>query len=369
MTPSTQADIVRTTLSVLFIGILITVSFLILRPFLTALIWASMIVVTTWPLLIGLQKRLFGKRWLAVTIMTLALLLVLIVPLTLAIISVVDRSDDIVGWVKALPTLGFPPPPGWLEQLPLVGPNLAGRWQQAGELGQAELSQRVAPHAKGIVMWLLTRAGSMGMMIVQFLLTVIISAVLYVTGEQAAHGVVLFARKLSGQYGEDAAVIAGKTVRSVSLGVVVTALLQALFGGVGLFVAGIPAAMILTVVIFVLCIAQIGPLLVFIPTIAWLYYNDEPLWGTAMIFWALVVGTMDNFIRPVLIRKGADLPLLLIFAGVIGGLVTFGVVGLFIGPVMLAVTYNLLRVWVTQVEPVQQEPVPPEGKPEAKPAA
>lgn len=365
MTPATQADIVRSTLSVLFIGILITVSFLILRPFLTALVWGAMIVITTWPLLIGLQKRLLGKRWLATTIMTLALLLILIVPLTLVIMSVIDRSDQIAEWIRALPTLGFPPPPGWLEQLPMAGPTLAERWRQAGELGQAEFSQRVAPHAKVIVMWLLSRAGGMGMMIVQFLLTVIISAVLYSTGEKAAHGVLLFARKLSGQYGEDAAVIAGKTVRSVALGVVVTALLQALLGGGGLWAAGIPAAMILTVVIFVLCIAQVGPMLVFIPTIVWLYYNDEPLWGTVMIVWALVVGTMDNFIRPVLIRKGADLPLLLIFAGVIGGLVAFGVVGLFIGPVMLAVTYNLLRAWVMRVEAVEQETAHPKREPAA----
>ena len=369
MTPGTQGDIARTTLSVLFIGILITVSFLILRPFLTALVWAAMIVITTWPLMLALQKRLMGKRWIAVTIMTLALLLLLIVPLTLAITSVFDRSDQIVEWIRTLPARGFPPPPGWLEQLPLVGTGLAGRWQQVGDLGQAELSQRVAPHAKVIVMWLVAKAGGMGMMILQFLLTVIISAVLYTTGERAAHGILLFARKLSGQCGEDATVIAGKTVRSVALGVVLTALLQAVLGGVGLFVAGIPAAMILTVVIFILCIAQVGPLLVFIPTIAWLYYNDDPLWGTVMIFWALVVGTMDNFIRPVLIKKGADLPLLLIFAGVIGGLIAFGVVGLFIGPVMLAVTYNLLKVWVLEVGPVQQEPLPPEQEAAAKGAA
>jgi predicted PurR-regulated permease PerM len=362
MTPGKQADIVRTTLAVLFIGILVTSSFWILRPFLTALVWAAMIVITTWPLMLGVQKRLLGKRWLAVTVMTALLLLLLIVPLTLSIVSIVDRSDQIIDWSKSLATLQIPQPPEWLQQLPVVGPKLAAQWQQLATIGQGELSQRLAPHARGIARWLVSQAGNLGMMIVQFLLTAIISAVLFTTGEKAAAGILLFARKLSGRYGEEAAIIAGKTVRGVSLGVVVTALIQSFFGGLGLLVAGIPAAMILTAVIFILCVAQLGPALVLLPVTGWLYYNDQPVWGTAMIVWTLLVGTMDNFIRPVLIRKGADLPLLLIFAGVIGGLISFGVIGLFIGPVMLAVTYNLLQAWVMLVEP-EREQLPPEDIP------
>jgi predicted PurR-regulated permease PerM len=186
------------------------------------------------------------------------------------------------------------------------------------------------------------------LMMVEFLLTVIISAVLYATGDKAARGIRLFARRLGGQNGEDAVILAAKAVRGVALGVVVTALIQALLGGIGLMVAGIPAVAILTALIFILCIAQMGPALVLIPVIVWLYWQGENLWGSPMIVWGVFVGTIDNFIRPVLIKKGADLPLILIFAGVIGGLIAFGVVGLFIGPVMLAVTYTLLEAWVSQ---------------------
>ena len=287
MKQGTYADIVRTTLAVLFIGILIAVSFWILRPFLTALVWATMIVVTTWPLMLGVQKRLRGKRALAVTVMTIALMLVLIVPLTLSIVSIIDRSDEIVAWAKSLATMTLPPPPAWLEQLPVVGPKLAARWQQLAVLGQAELSERLAPHARDIASWLIARAGSIGMMIVQFLLTVIISAVLYANGEKAAAGICLFARKLGGQYGEDAAILAAKAVRGVALGVVVTAVIQSLLGGIGLVVAGVPAALLLTGVMFVLCVAQLGPALVLIPAIVWLYWTDQPFWGTIMIPWAI----------------------------------------------------------------------------------
>ena len=257
-----------------------------------------MIVVTTWPLMLGVQKRLLGKRALAVTVMTLALMLVLIVPLTLFIVTIIGRSDEIVAWAKSLATMTLPPPPAWLEQLPLVGPKLAARWQQLALLGQEELSQRLAPHARDIVSWLIARAGNIGMLIVQFLLTVIISAVLYANGEKAARGICLFARKLGGQYGEDAAILAAKAVRGVALGVVVTAVIQSLLGGIGLVVAGVPAALLLTGVMFVLCVAQLGPALVLIPAIVWLYWNDQPFWGTVMIPWAIIAGTIDNFIRP-----------------------------------------------------------------------
>jgi predicted PurR-regulated permease PerM len=343
-------DIVRTTLAVIFIGILISASFWIMRPFLSALIWATMIVVTTWPFMERVQGILWRKRGLAVAVMSLMLLLVFIIPFTFAVVTLAERSDEIVNWTKSLATYSVSPPPQWVEKLPVVGPKLAGRWQNLAATDPAQLAERLAPHAKQIAGWLVARTGSVMMMIVQFLLTVIISAVLYATGDKAAHGIRLFARRLGGQNGEDAAILAAKAVRGVALGVVVTALLQSLLGGIGLAVAGVPAVAILTALMFILCIAQVGPGLVLIPVVAWLFWQDQTLWGTVMIFWSLVVMTMDNFIRPILIKKGADLPLLLIFAGVIGGLIAFGVVGLFIGPVMLAVTYTLLEAWVAQHE-------------------
>lgn len=355
MTPGHPSpDIARTTLAVLFIGILTAASFWILHPFLTALVWATMIVVTTWPVMLRIQKRLRGKRALAVTVMTVALLLAFIIPFSFAVVSIIDRSDEIVTWSKSLATFTMPPP-AWVEQLPVVGPKLADRWHNLASVGQAELSERLAPHAKEIVRWLVARAGSVGMMIVQFLLTVIISAVLYANGEKAADGICLFARRLAGQNGEDAAILAARAVRGVALGVAVTAVVQSLLGGLGLAVAGVPAAGLLTAVMFILCVAQIGPTLVLIPVVVWLFWKDQPLWGTAMIVWTIIVGTIDNFIRPFLIKRGADLPLLLIFAGVIGGLIAFGVVGLFIGPAMLAVTYTLLEAWVKRGKAEQGE--------------
>jgi predicted PurR-regulated permease PerM len=358
MTPKVPTpDIARATLAVLFIAILIGASFWVLRPFLTALVWATMIVVTTWPLMLALQRRLWGKRGVTVLVMTVALLLLLVIPLTLAIASIVERSDDIVGWVKTLSRYEPGPLPPWMERIPVVGAKLAERWHNLATIGSTELSGRLAPYVKTILGWLVARTGSVMMMVVQFLLTVIISAVLYATGDKAAGGVILFARRLGGKNGEDAAILATKAIRGVALGVVVTALAQSLLGGIGLAISGVPAAVLLTAVMFILCVAQVGPGLVLIPAVVWLFWRGETMWGSIMVVWTIVVATMDNFIRPILIKKGADLPLLLIFAGVIGGLIAFGVIGLFIGPVMLAVTYTLLEAWVMQ-DPAAREQAP-----------
>jgi predicted PurR-regulated permease PerM len=130
----------------------------------------------------------------------------------------------------------------------------------------------------------------------------------------------------------------------------VTAMIQAAIGGIGLFVVGVPAAGLLMAVMLMLCLAQLGPILVLIPAIVWLYWSGQAAWGTVLVVFTVVAATIDNIIRPFLIRKGVELPLLLIFAGVIGGLLAFGIIGLFIGPVVLAVAYTLLGAWVGDVE-------------------
>jgi predicted PurR-regulated permease PerM len=345
---SVSQDVTRITLAVLFIGALIAASFWVFKPFLTAFIWATIIVVATWPVLLKLQGWFWNKRGLAVTAMTVILLLVLVVPLTLAIAAIIDGADKISDLVKSVGTFTVPSMPEWVGKIPVVGKNITERWQQIAALPPDELSARLTPYAKNALGWFLAKAGSFGMMILQFLLTVIISAILYATGETAASGVRSFARRLAGAKGDETAVLAAMSVRGVALGVVLTAIIQSVLAGIGLAITGVPAVAILTAVTFMLCIAQIGPALVLILSIAWLFWKGDPFWGSVLIVWSVPVLVLDNIIKPVLIKKGADLPLLLIFAGVIGGLLAFGVVGLFIGPVVLAVSHVLIKAWISE---------------------
>ncbi|HEX7503941.1 MAG TPA: AI-2E family transporter YdiK, partial [Syntrophales bacterium] len=333
----------------------IAANYWILKPFLPAFVWALTIVVATWPLMLRLQTLLGGKRGFAVAVMALALLLLFIVPFTLAIVTLSNNADMIKGWADSLKTQGLPPPPGWVSGIPLVGPKLSESWLELASAGREGLSARLAPYAGKLVTWFVDQAGSVGMLIIQFLLTVIIAAILYSGGEPAAGAVRRFSRRLAGQQGDDVTVLAARAIRGVALGVVGTAAAQSILGGIGLAVSGVPAVAVLTAIMFILCIAQLGPALVLIPAVIWLYWSGQTLWGTVLLAFTIVAVTMDNFLRPFLIKKGADLPLLLIFAGVIGGLVAFGIIGLFIGPVVLAVTYTLLGAWVGGSDEIAKE--------------
>ncbi len=344
-------DLTRNTLAVLFIGILITSCFWILRPFLTAMIWASMIVIATWPLLLGLQERLGKRRGPAVAIMTVLLLMVLILPIAIAIAALVAKSGDILAWAKSAPSITLPPPPDWVDKIPFAGPKISEQWAQTAAAGPGELAATLKPYATKIAGWMVAEVGSLGAMLVQFFMTVIFCAVLYSTGERAAEGVLSFARRLAGAHGESVTILASKAIRGVAMGVVVTALSQSLLGGIGLAVTGVPAAAILTAVMFLLCIAQVGPIPVMLTGVVWLFWKDHNIAGSVLIVFTIVVGTIDNFLRPVLIKKGADLPLLLIFVGVIGGLLSLGIIGLFIGPVVLAVCKTLLNAWIDSERP------------------
>jgi predicted PurR-regulated permease PerM len=178
-------------------------------------------------------------------------------------------------------------------------------------------------------------------------LTVIASAILYAEGESAADWVLRLGARLGGERGENAVRLSGQAIRSVARGVVVTAFVQALLGGIGLWIAGVPFATLLTAVMFLLAVAQIGAVPVLALATVWLFWSGATGMGVFLLVVTLVAGTLDNILRPLLIKQGAaDLPLLLIFVGVIGGLIAFGLIGIFIGPLVLAVTHTLLRAWL-----------------------
>ncbi len=339
-------ELTRVLLTVLFLGGLIAACFLILRPFLGATIWAVMIVVATWPTLLRIQRAAGDKRWIAVTIMSIVLLLVFFVPLSAAIATIVGNVDDMAKWMTQWRGFQFPPP-SWLVDVPLVGPRASELWQETAAQGFEELWARIAPYARGVTAWLLAELGGFGVLFVQLVLTVVAAAVLYGYGEGAADWALRFGQRLGGQHGEAAVRLSAQTIRSVGRGVIVTALVQTMVGGIGLWLASVPFAAVLTALMFFLAVAQIGAALVLLGPVAWLYWSGSPGWGTFLLVVTIIAATLDNVLRPILIKQGAaDIPLLLIFVGVIGGLIAFGLIGIFIGPLVLAVTHTLMRVWL-----------------------
>ncbi len=356
--PPTAPDLARITFAVLSLGLLVGVALWILRPFLGPTIWATMVVVATWPLMLRVQTVLGGSRTLAVAFMTLLLLLLFVVPLVMAIMTIVGNADRLVEWAKLAANYEVPTEaPAWLVKLPMVGEQLAALYQQLVAAGLDGLIRKISPYAGNLTRWFVAEVGSIGFLMLQFFMTVLIAAIMYAGGERGALEARRFARRLAGERGESSVQLAGDAIRGVALGVGVTAVVQSVLGGLALAIAGVPFAGLLVAVMFMMCIAQIGPSPVLVPAVIWVYWQGSVGWGTFLLVCAVVITLMDNVLRPVLIRMGADLPLLLIFAGVIGGLFAFGLVGIFVGPVVLAVGYTLLESWMAEADP------PPAGAP------
>lgn len=353
MNEALQKDLVRNILVISLIGALLAACFWIMRPFLPALIWSSMIVIATWPLLLLVESKLRGRRP-AVMVMMGLLILVFVIPFTLAVGTIVENAPNITALGKQLATFQVPNPPEWVAGIPLIGETSAEYWQKAADSGPGEFTRRLAPYIRDLAGWLVAQAGSFGMMLVHFVLTLILTTILYMNGEEAASMVRRLAHRIAEDRGENSALLAARAVRAVAQGVVITALAQSILAGIGLAVVGIPYASLLTALIFMLTIAQIGAGPVLIPAIIWLFWKGSTGWAIAMLVWSVIVMSMDGFLRPILIRRNANLPLLLIFAGVIGGLIAFGVIGLFIGPVLLAVCYTLMKAWVDEGAPGEQ---------------
>ena len=361
-----RSALAQGTLGVLFLALLIGGALWVLRPFIGPAIWAAMIVVATWPLMRRIQGLLGGRRAPATLLMTIGLLLLFVVPLSMAIGTIVGNADTLVGWARAVASFRMAEPPPWLASLPMVGPALAGLWEQLVAAGIDGAFERLAPYAGNFTRWFVSEVGSVGYLLVQFLLTVGLAAVMFQQGESWAETVLRVGRRLGGRRGEHIVELAGAAVRGVALGVGVTAVVQAGLGGIALAIAGVPFAGLLTAVMVMLCLAQIGPLPVLLAATGWLFWQGQTGWGLFLLAASAVVGTLDNFIRPVLIRMGADLPLLLILAGVIGGLFAFGLVGIFVGPVVLAVAWTLLAAWTSDDDELAPGSEPPPGAPGAR---
>jgi predicted PurR-regulated permease PerM len=343
-------DLARTTFGVLFIGAMLVACFWILGPFLPAIVWASTLVIATFPLMLRVQAALWNSRALAITVMTVALILVFIVPFWLAIGTIVEHTGQIIDFVRSLESFRLPPAPDWLTSLPMIGDQAKLTWETLADMGLRELGPQLVPYAGRLTNWFVAEVGSLGLVFVQFLLTLVLAGVMFASGERVAVLAVRFGRRLAGERGVHAVLLAGQAIRGVALSVVVVAVVQCLVGGIALAIAGVPLASVLTAVMFMFCIAQFGPTPVLLPAVIWLYATGKTGWGTFLLVAMIIDISLDNVLRPILVRRGANLPVLLILAGVIGGLLAFGLVGIFLGPAVLAVSYTLLWAWMEEQE-------------------
>lgn len=340
-------DLFKLILNLLLIGLLIIVTFRVVEAFLFGFFWAVMVVIATWPLMIKIQQRLFNKRWLSILVMTLILSFVCVIPFILIIGSITQNGHSLIEWAKTLPHKELPTL-DWLESVPMFGAELHQKWLELIKTDGSDLITKIQPYIGTMIGWILEQATNIGIFIFHGGVMIVFSLLLFLKGESITKYVYLFANRLSKQYGATTVTLAGQAIRAVALGVVVTAITLALIGGLSFILTDMPFPGILTLILFICCVAQIGPVIVMLCCIIWQFWDGQTVEGIILIVVAIILTTLDSVMRAYLIKKGADLPFLLILFGVIGGMLGFGIMGLFIGPVVLALTYKLIQAWINE---------------------
>ncbi len=319
----------------------------VLRPFLSAIIWSTIIVVASWPIMLHVQRLFGGRRGLAVAAMSAGLFIAVVAPVALLLGTLVTRLPDLWDLGERMLAGPWPEPPSWLDKVP-AGRQLADQWREAAAQPPDHWATAVKPYLGNVARWLSQHVGTLGSIAVDFVLTLILVVVLYLYGEGLARWTLRLAKRVGGARGAESVVLAGQTIRAIAAGVVITALVQAILSGLGLWIAGIPAAGVLTSVIFMLCVMQLGPMPILVPAALWLLYQDHVGWAIALGVWAVVMSMGDGILRPWLIKRGAELHFMLVIVGVVGGLLAFGVAGIFLGPMMLAVAQRLMERWMAE---------------------
>jgi predicted PurR-regulated permease PerM len=355
---------IRTTLE-RNIGAIITVLILagclsVLRPFVSALLWAVVLCFSTWPVYRRLLHLLRGRRTLAALLMTLAMILVFLLPFLIIGTAVSDDVRDLTSAVQQWTDTGPPLPPSWLGRVPLVGQRAVEYWQNLTTDTATLLreARRLIVPASSFLVWVgkLLISG-----LLQMALSILIAFFLFRDGESMAEQLGAMTERVAGERGRRLLTLSGSTVRGVVYGILGTALVQAVMAGIGYMIAGVPGAGMLALLTFFLSVVPIGPPLIWVPAALWLFHEGSTAWGVFMLVWGLGVSSIDNVVKPWFISHGSDMPFLLIFFGVLGGALTFGFIGVFLGPTLLAVGYRVITEWVTGAATV----TPPAGITEA----
>lgn len=324
----------------------------VLRPFLAAILFAGAVVISSWPLYIRLLASMRRRRTLAALTMTLSLIFVVIMPLALVAYNLADDVGRFYDQLRIAVETGNTDPPLWLRRIPVVGESI---YAYAMELMHSreqmlELARTMLEPARK---YLLGGGIVLGIGVAQMSLAAFVSFFLYRDGLALMSSVAVAMEKVIGEGAMKVAEIVSQTVRGVMYGLLGTALAQALVAALGFAIAGVPGVPLLGVATFIMSLVPIGPPIIWGGAALWLFDQGSTGWGVFMVVWGLVlISGVDNVVKPLLISRGSDLPFLLVLLGVLGGVLAFGFVGLFIGPTLLAVGYSLMRDWTGVKPPV-----------------
>jgi predicted PurR-regulated permease PerM len=358
------------------IGAIVIGCGLVLRPFLSAILWAAILCFATWPLHELFLRWLHGRRNLTAGLMTAVLSLVLIIPFLVVGLTFTDSVRSGMEWLDVQKEEGFPPPPAWVERIPLIGDKVSSSWSDLAADPQPTIS-RWKPRLQAAGLWLLRHSLDLVHGVFQLVMSVLIAFFFYRDGAGLVARLREGIQKISGDYAQHLVYVIKTTVQSVVYGVIGTALAQGIVSGIGFAVAGVPAPMLPALFTFFLSFIPFGPPIVWIGASLWLLAMGRTGWAIFMAAYGLlVISSVDNLVKPYIISRGSRLPFVVMFIGVLGGVAAFGFIGIFLGPTLLAVGFSLTQEILDQrrrvsspsplLQPEQAEPVSP---PVAEPVA
>ena len=329
--------------ALIFVIILCAASFVIVRPFLAPLLWGVILAIATWPAFTWCRYRLGGRNTLAAALMTVLLALVLLGPLALTGAAMTENVAVLGDRLRAAVQGGLAPP-DFLADVPLIGSRLTERWRELAADGK--LSDEARQMLRTAIQWLLGVAAALGGGIAQLALSIFCAFFFYRDGEAALQRLTDVLGHVAGDRARHLLAVAYGTLKGVVYGVIGAALAQASLAAFGYWLAGVPAPFLLGLATGFFGIIPGGPAIIWLPAAVWLFRSGETVWGIFIVLWsALLVGNIDNVIRPLFVSRGSALPLLLILIGIVGGAMAFGFVGIFLGPTILAILYSLMREW------------------------
>jgi predicted PurR-regulated permease PerM len=357
---------------------------LVLAPFFSALLWAVVVSYALWPIHLRITAWFGGRSTLSALAITLVLTAALVAPLTITVANLADDASALVnagrGWFRS----GVPTSPAWVGKVPVIGTRLSGYWDDmAREIsaitstpppstepttapatttarsGESKLGQTLRAIISWTRSWVIAFGLAIGGGVVQIALSLFLIFFLLRDGQVLGERLASIALRLSGDEGLQLLQVAGGTVRGVIYGILGTAFVQGLMAGFGFLIAGVPGATLLGLITFFVSVLPMGPPLIWIPASIWLFQQGSTGWGVFMILWGIAVSSVDNVIKPWLISRGSNMPFILVFFGVLGGALAFGLIGVFIGPTLLAVAFRLIDEWSKLRMPVPATSPPP----------
>jgi predicted PurR-regulated permease PerM len=329
----------------------------VLRPFLAAILFAAAVVISSWPLYLRLRRRMHGRRTLAALTMTLTLTLLVVIPLALVAYNLADNAAAAFDELRKL-SAGDLHPPAWVRSIPLAGEQMDTYLREllASRDRMMELARRLAEPARH---YLVAGGILLGTGVVQMALAAFVSFFFYRDGEALKNVIGAAMQRVMNDEAEAVTETVSNTVRGVMYGLLGTALAQAMVAALGFAIAGVPAVLLLSVLVFVSSLIPVGPPMIWGGAAVWLFAQGSTGWGIFMLVWGFFgISGVDNVVRPMLISRGSSLPFLLTLLGVLGGVIAFGFVGLFIGPTLLAVGYSLMSGWTHTKNPIVKDSDP-----------